>query len=128
MVNIIDCQRILQEIREELAEKIHTNGTPYSILSAINIMDCSYNICFDNGLRIKINSMGVHNLYIDIPEQYIEDREFVKHQIAGEIARYLDIISNSIGLIKKHIFDYQNKLVKDWEQSTHQHEDKGEIR
>ena len=126
MVNIIDCQRILQEIREELAVKIHTNGTPYSILSAINIMGCDYNICFDKGLRITINLMGVHNLYVDIPEQYIEDREFVKHQIAGEIARYLDIIYISIGLIKEHIFDYQNQLVKDWEQLTHKHEDKGE--
>lgn len=126
MVNIIDCQRILQEIREELADKIHINGTPYSILSAINIMGCDYNICLDKGLRITINLMGVHKLYVDIPEKYIEDREFVKHQIAGEIARWLDIVSISIGLIKKHIFDYQNKLVRDWEQLTHQNEDNGE--
>ena len=126
MLNIIDCQRILQEIREELADKIHINGTPYSILSAINIMTCDYNICLDKGLRVTINLMGVHKVYVDIPEKYIEDREFVKHQIAGEIARYLDIVYVSIGLIKKHIFDYQNQLVRDWEQLTHQHEDKGE--
>lgn len=126
MVNIIECQRILQEIREELAEKIHTNGTPYSILSAINIMNCDYNICLDKGLRVTINLMGVHEIYIDIPEKYIEDREFVKHQIAGEIARYLDVVSISIGLIKEHIFDYQNQLVRDWEELTHKNEDKGE--
>ena len=118
MINIIDCQRILQEIREELAVKIHTNGTPYSILSAINIMGCNYNICLDKGLRVTINLMGVHKIYVDIPERYIEDREFVKHQIAGEIARYLDIVHISIGLIKEHIFTYQNKLVKDWEKQN----------
>ena len=126
MLNIIDCQRILQEIREELAEKIHINGTPYSIFSAINIMDWDYNICLDKGFRVTINLMGVHNVYVNIPEKYIEDRGFVKHQIAGEIAKYLDIVYVSIGLIKKHIFDYQNQLVRDWEQLTHQHEDKGE--
>ena len=126
MLNIIDCQRILQEIREELADKIHTNGTPYSILSAINIMSCDYNIGLDKGLRITINLIGIHKLYVDIPEKYIEDKEFVKHQIVGEIATYLDIVSISIGLIKEHIFDYQNQLVRAWEQLTHQHEDKGE--
>lgn len=115
MVTIIDCQQILQEIREDLSKTANFYGTPYSILSAINILDCHYNICLDGGIRIELNFMNVHTPAIDIPKKYICDRDFVKHQIAGMVCRYLDIIGMSIEHLKDYIFDYQNRLVKDWE-------------
>lgn len=115
MITIIECQQILQEIREDLSKIANFNGTPYSILSAINILSCDYNIRLDGGLRIELNFMNVHTPAIDIPEKYISDREFIKHQIAGMICRYLDIVGMSIEHLKDYIFDYQNRLVKNWE-------------
>lgn len=117
-VDFIQCQRILQEIREDLVtyDPILIGGTSYDILSAIRIKHCNKRI--DGDWEIAIDIFGVYDACVIIDEQHICDKDFVKFQIAGEIARTIEIVNICIDLVKKCIFPYQNKLVKDWGNKT----------
>ena len=114
-VDFIQCQRILQEIREDLVtyDPMLIGGTSYDILSAIRIKHCNKRL--DEDWEIAIDIFGVYDACVLIDEQHICDRDFVKFQIAGEIARTIEIVNICTDLVKKCIFPYQNKLVADWE-------------
>lgn len=117
-VDFIQCQRILQEIREDLVtyDPMLIGGTSYDILSAIRIKHCNKRL--DGDWEIAIDIFGVYDACVLIDEQHICDKDFVKFQITGEIARTIEIVNICTDFVKKCIFPYQNKLVKDWENKT----------
>ena len=117
-VDFIQCQRILQEIREDLSADyaVSPSSTSYDILNAIRIK--RFDRTINGDWQITIDVCGVNDCFINIDEKHISDKDFIKFQIAGEIARIIEIVGFCIKNITSCIFPYQNKLVKDWENKT----------
>ena len=122
----LDLEKLLIEIKEELISQSEDGtrailvGSQSAVVLAIyaeNVVDFS-KLENHNRLMLDINFMNIHNIRIDIPTKYVEDREYIKHQVVAEMCKYFDIISYCFETVKNHIFPYQHKLVEEWKKKA----------
>lgn len=122
----LDLEKLLLEIKEELINQSEDGtrarlvGSQSAVVLAIyaeSVVDFS-KLEDQKRLMLDINFMNIHNIRVNIPTEYVEDREYIKHQVVAEMCRYFDIISYCFETVKKHIFPYQRKLVEEWEKKV----------